>query len=331
MKNFGIFVLLVVCLFSVKSYGQRGNASYGNTSSTKTHNIVASDLSFLCTGKSSSTVGAYLRKFNWNYYNQEYLSDSVKRIVYCFELNRYERTATAWIYVHYLNDKSVAAKYCFVSDELWRSCRESVARSGFRSFDYYDTYGEYDYGFRNGSNVLLFMSEGDDEYCVTAYPKGSLWDPQNGTKREALEDGGYVEYRLNEGKIEGVAREFDDEGDLVRATVFKNGKRNGECKEYEGGRLSARYFYRDGLLNGTWQSYYWDGSLKSEGRYVDGNEQGVWTTYDMNGKPHYVSEYDDGEMIKHTVYCHDVAENYVIYHQEGTACMSVNKPGNIFL
>ena len=70
------------------------------------------------------------------------------------------------------------------------------------------------------------------------------------------------------GKAEGIRREFDTEGNIVRGYVFQDG-----LVLYEG------ITDMNGLRQGKWKEFYPTGELKSEGTYKNSNKTGNWKFY----------------------------------------------------
>ncbi len=85
-----------------------------------------------------------------------------------------------------------------------------------------------------------------------------------------------------EGKPEGVRREYDTAGKIIKSYTYENGKIKGE------GIVDAR-----GRAQGFWQEFYPDGKLKASGNYRNGNRTGEWKFFFENGKLEQEGEYDN--------------------------------------
>lgn len=85
-----------------------------------------------------------------------------------------------------------------------------------------------------------------------------------------------------DGVPEGVRREFNEEGEIEKAYIFKNGIVIGE------GILTTQ-----GEKDGFWKEYYDDGKLKAEGRYEKDRRIGEWKFYHKNGKLEQIGTYND--------------------------------------
>jgi antitoxin component YwqK of YwqJK toxin-antitoxin module len=118
------------------------------------------------------------------------------------------------------------------------------------------------------------------------------------------------EYQYNQnGKMEGVARFWYENGNLELTAVYSNGKLDGMLVRYrEDGSVVSEDEYKDGKLNGisreknrhnvvlSEKTYVNDtldgpcktyddaGHLLSEGQYSHGWFEGKWTYYDQFGK-----------------------------------------------
>ena len=91
------------------------------------------------------------------------------------------------------------------------------------------------------------------------------------------------------GKAEGVRREFDQDGNVIKGYVFANGI-----------LLSEGITDMAGLRQGKWTEFYEGGEVKSEGNYKNSNRVGKWKFYFPNKTIEVSGSYDskgrqDGE------------------------------------
>ncbi len=112
------------------------------------------------------------------------------------------------------------------------------------------------------------------------------------------------------GVPEGIRREYDENGNVVKSYVFHNGskmsegivddngKKQGLWKEfYESGLLRAKGHYQNSLPVGAWNYYYEDGSVEITGAYSKkGKKDGPWWWYYANGEVLSYEEYDQGDL-----------------------------------
>jgi len=86
------------------------------------------------------------------------------------------------------------------------------------------------------------------------------------------------------GVPDGVRREFNEEGKVIKGYVFLNG-----ILRYEG------ITDEDGKRQGLWKEFYPTGELKSEGYYIDSKQDGVWKFYFENQKIEVEGKYKNGK------------------------------------
>lgn len=90
---------------------------------------------------------------------------------------------------------------------------------------------------------------------------------------------------------EGIRREYDKNGTIIKSYVFHSGQMTGEG-----------IIKKDGKKQGSWISYYKDGNIKAKGIYYDNVKTGKWTYYYPNGQVEQTGKYTengrpDGEWI----------------------------------
>ena len=86
--------------------------------------------------------------------------------------------------------------------------------------------------------------------------------------------------------INGIGKEYDNDGKLKFEGKYLNGKRNGNGKEYDSkGKIISEAIFKNGLKNGRCKQYYSGGKILLEGEFLNGNE---WNNkgYDKNWKYH---------------------------------------------
>lgn len=76
---------------------------------------------------------------------------------------------------------------------------------------------------------------------------------------------------LQNGKLEGLQKEYYPNGKLKRQTNYKNGKLEGYHKVYyENGKLESEYPYKNDKLEGVVKDYSKNGKLEREHAYIGG-------------------------------------------------------------
>lgn len=100
-----------------------------------------------------------------------------------------------------------------------------------------------------------------------------------------------------DGKPEGVRREYNENGEVEKSFIFRNGilvgdgiftdsgKKEGLWKEYfNDGKLKAFGDYSNNLKNGIWKYYYKNGQLEEIGKFIDNKPDSIWQWYYSDGK-----------------------------------------------
>ncbi len=120
---------------------------------------------------------------------------------------------------------------------------------------------------------------------------------------------------------EGIRREYNEDGTIKIAYVFKEGVIMGE------GIINER-----GRKEGAWEEYYSDKILKAEGNYGDGKRIGEWKFYFRNGKIEQTGNYNklgkfdgvwywyfpDEELLREESYLDGLLDGYIVeYDEEG--------------
>ncbi|MBK9255985.1 MAG: toxin-antitoxin system YwqK family antitoxin [Saprospiraceae bacterium] len=88
------------------------------------------------------------------------------------------------------------------------------------------------------------------------------------------------------GNKDGHYKRFLPNGNLAEETIYKNGTITGERKiYYESGKLEILENYdQNGMLQGLYQTFYEDGTLKSEKTYQNNVLTGIAKGFHPNGK-----------------------------------------------
>lgn len=111
-------------------------------------------------------------------------------------------------------------------------------------------------------------------------------------------------------KPEGVRREFDTAGKVVKGYVFEdgwlkyegitdmNGLRQGLWKEYyQTGELRSKGKYKNSRPVGEWKFYFTDKTLEITGEYNSkGQKHGEWIWFYPSGDTMNVAYYEDGDL-----------------------------------
>ena len=116
----------------------------------------------------------------------------------------------------------------------------------------------------------------------------------DGIYREYYENGQLkLECTYKNGQLEGIAKEYYKNNQLSCEYNFRDGKLDGLCKEYyESGKIKEEYYCKDGKFEGTYKKYYTNGKEKSEYNYKNGKLNGMAKEYRINGDVEVEYDYE---------------------------------------
>ena len=108
------------------------------------------------------------------------------------------------------------------------------------------------------------------------------------------------------GKVEGAAEFYYDDGTLRARIFIENGINEGRgVSYYLNGLRSSESFYFRGELQGLSRKWFEDGTPMTRGYYSNGMKDGLFTTYYENGKVFEEIEYKYGTPKFKRVYRED--------------------------
>lgn len=110
------------------------------------------------------------------------------------------------------------------------------------------------------------------------------------------------------GKADGLRREFDTLGNVIKGYLFEegylrfegitdmNGQRQGWWKEYyPTGELKSEGKYKNSMRVGVWKHYFTDKTIEVIGAYnARGKKEGEWKGYYANRQLMYIENYEAG-------------------------------------
>ena len=101
----------------------------------------------------------------------------------------------------------------------------------------------------------------------------------------------------------GLYKQYYENGSLEYMSTYKNGKLDGEYKEWsEKGILVEHSYYKDSLLHGEYNLYYASGKLFREGVYINGKREGEFKEW-----------YSDRQLLFHGIYKNDEINKLLFY------------------
>jgi uncharacterized protein len=97
----------------------------------------------------------------------------------------------------------------------------------------------------------------------------------------------------NNGKKEGLSKEYDKEGNIVTLMEYSN--------DFLVSREKINRTDNKGMKQGDWKDFYPNGSIKSEKTYKDDLLTGYYKEYDNRGRLVLTMLYDNGSIVKNKV------------------------------
>lgn len=107
-----------------------------------------------------------------------------------------------------------------------------------------------------------------------------------------------AEENYNKGKLDGESKTFYAEtGELFEIMKYRAGIKQGTYQKYfPDGKIMTEGFYLDGLLDGEFVSYYPDGNIQLRGNHRKGMQVGNWEYFDEEGSLLTEDEYKKGNV-----------------------------------
>jgi antitoxin component YwqK of YwqJK toxin-antitoxin module/Tfp pilus assembly protein PilF len=179
--------------------------------------------------------------------------------------------------------------------------------------------GWYQQGYREGTwyeydemgtlrAKTTYLNDDIHGYREEYFPNGRLSNIAH-YNRGWIED--FIQYdtsgkeinRCNYKNASGKMKSVMINGKLGAEGEYLYGDWHGAYKFYfPDGTLSTIQFYKHGMPDSTFLSYYYGGILATEGTYKMGDKTGIWKHYLENGKPDYTETYEDGLLHGKRIY-----------------------------
>ncbi|TBW26794.1 toxin-antitoxin system YwqK family antitoxin [Gramella sp. KN1008] len=134
----------------------------------------------------------------------------------------------------------------------------------------------------------------------------------DGKAYEYFENGDvYTEMNFKNDLKNGVEKSFYRNGNVYKEMSYRNGELQGKFTEYHlNGVLSQEGYYSNGLLQGEWRTYHENGNLASVSNYHEGLAHDLYQEFDKDGKLYFEYDYRKGEIIAYRFY--DKDENVLV-------------------
>jgi antitoxin component YwqK of YwqJK toxin-antitoxin module len=217
-----------------------------------------------------------------------YLNDSLKKKVFFVDgreegLSReYSPEGSVITLVEY-------KKGYIISTEKINRYREGLKHGVWKYFYPDETVkeeGTYSYGKKDGyfkeydkSGNLLSIHKFANDVEIYDAPELASYEVRTDYYRNGKPK---IVASYKDGIPEGIRREYDAEGNVVRSYIFKAGIIIGE------GIVDP-----SGLRQGAWKEFYDGGELYGEGNYTDGKKTGPWKFYYKDGKNEQIGTYNN--------------------------------------
>ena len=103
--------------------------------------------------------------------------------------------------------------------------------------------------------------------------------------------------------MNGILKEWYDNGNLYLEFIMKDGIKNGICKKwYNNGQLQMIYNYKQGKLHGTQKKWYKNGNKRGEWNYIDDLQHGISKEWYDNGILKLFKKFKNGELLEKSAY-----------------------------
>jgi len=135
-------------------------------------------------------------------------------------------------------------------------------------------------------------------------------DKKEGTATLYYPDGKIQQtFAYNNGKKEGLSKEFDKEGNIISLLEYRN--------DFLVSRERINRTDGKGLKQGDWKEFYPNGRIKSEKSFIDDLQTGYYKEYDNKGNLVLTMLYDKGAIVKSKVEDQTDIEIVNKYDQDG--------------
>jgi YD repeat-containing protein len=185
-----------------------------------------------------------------------------------------------------------------------------------------ETFYSNEISFSTASATAVGMRNNKDSLSGITQDTATLREFRrfNGVQTEKYENGNLMRvYNLQDGKLNGSFKFFNEKGQLVSDQNFSNGEPNGYYRTYYvSGQLRSEMNLKDGVQDGPTKEYFENGNLKMESN--------------CSGPPFKASGqvkvyYENGQLRTETMLSNGVPTQSVGYDQDGRL-VSEETPGN---
>lgn len=289
-------------------------------------NLTITDLTNVLGKKNVETLDQYMSGKGWTYYNSERENSMEQNITWSYGKNRYSDEAKGWLVVYLYDGNPATIVYNFFNEKSYNTIKNSLSSNGFKTYNSEILDGGTSLYYKNASYYVQINTSKRDystQYVVRVLKKGCHYDSENGKKTEELDDGGYAEYTLKDGKISGQVKLYDEDGNLATEMTMQDGKKNGAYKEfYPNGRIKEEGTYKNDQEEGLFKYYYEDGKIQKKASYKNGVTVGTIQSFFPSGSIAQEEECKNGNIISIKEYVQSddgrsLLQRQSIYDQSG--------------
>jgi antitoxin component YwqK of YwqJK toxin-antitoxin module len=144
--------------------------------------------------------------------------------------------------------------------------------------------------------MIEYYKDGTPCECDRMYR--DCYDPGDATTENAI----LMEWPVVNGKMHGIRRQYDTNGNIEWEDSYIAGRPNGFDKWFwPSGILSSLSFRVNGKIEGLETSYYENGTLHSEVFYKKGKREGAEKWFFTDGAIERIDVYKEGKFILRTI------------------------------
>lgn len=252
------------------------------------------DLQNICQKTNWEYVNQYLMNKGWEFYESEKGSSTQYNTITWSYNKSYDDKAEAWFYLFTYEGFPNKISYSVFNKPAYTKIQNSLNSNGYKLKDSEINNNEITSKYANNVYFLEITTEKREKKNEYSYYDESI-----------------TAYNFQLIKKSGV---YDPD--------------NGEKTEYwyGGDNIKAKYTLKDGKINGSFKTFYYNGNIEKTGSYINGVASGKYIVYDEDGyKSEEYSMKNDEKNGIYTGYYYDEGElflkvigNYIDGEKDGT-------------
>lgn len=252
------------------------------------------DLQNICQKTNWEYANQYLMNKGWEFYDSEKGSSTQYNTITWSFNKSYGDKAEAWFYLFTYEGFPNKISYSVFNKPAYTKIQNSLNTNGYKLKD----------------------SEINDNEIISKYANNVYLLEITTEKREKKNEYSYYDESITAYNFQLIKKSGVYDPD------------NGEKTEYwyDGDNIKAKYTLKDGKINGSFKTYYYNGNTEKTGSYINGIANGKYIVYDEDGSKseEYSMKNDEKDGI-YTSYYYDegklflkVIGNYINGEKDGT-------------